>query len=167
AELKRRGLTFRGALYAGLMLTPQGPKVLEFNVRLGDPEAQAILVRLNSDLGAIFEAVARGRLGGVRADWSDEASACVVLASRGYPESPQTGDAIKGLDEAPSDPHVHIFHAGTRRDPTGAWRTAGGRVVGVTATGATLERALARCYAAAGRISWDGLHYRRDIGKPA
>jgi phosphoribosylamine--glycine ligase len=165
AGLATDKLDFRGVIFIGLMLTKDGARVLEYNVRLGDPEAQAILVLLKSDLASIFEAVARGRLDGVRADWSDEASACVVLASRGYPESPRTGDAITGLDEAQTDPRVQIFHAGTQRDQEGTWRTAGGRVLGITSIGATLDRALARCYDAAGRISWDGMHYRRDIGK--
>jgi phosphoribosylamine--glycine ligase len=159
-------LEFRGIVFVGLMLTPDGARVLEYNVRFGDPEAQAILVRLRSDLAAIFDATARGRLGGVRADWSDESSACVVLASRGYPESPQTGDVIEGLDTPPPDPRVQIFHAGTRRDQNNAWRTAGGRVLGVTATGATLDEALSLSYDAAARIRFDGMHYRRDIGKP-
>jgi phosphoribosylamine--glycine ligase len=163
AGLAADGLDFRGVVFVGLMLTPGGARVLEYNVRFGDPEAQAILVRSRSDLAAVFDAVARGRLRDVRAEWSDEASACVVLASRGYPERPETGDEIKGLDEA-FDPRVQIFHAGTKRDAGGAWRTAGGRVLGVTATGATLDEALALCYGASGRISWDGMHYRRDIG---
>jgi phosphoribosylamine--glycine ligase len=165
AGLAADKLEFRGVVFVGLMLTKDGARVLEYNVRLGDPEAQAILVLLRSDLAAIFEAVARGRLDGVRAEWSDEASACVVLASRGYPESPRTGDAITGLDDAQTDSRVQIFHAGTQRDQEGVWRTAGGRVLGVTSTGETLERALSRCYDAAGRISWDGMHLRRDIGK--
>ncbi|MDT7602820.1 MAG: phosphoribosylamine---glycine ligase [Acidobacteriota bacterium] len=165
AGLAADKLDFRGVVFVGLMLTPGGVRVLEYNVRLGDPEAQAILVRLRSDLAAIFEAVARGSLRGVRAEWSDESSACVVLAARGYPESPHAGDVIEGLDDASRDPRVQIFHAGTRRDPEGAWRTAGGRVLGVTSTGATLDDALARAYDAADRISWEGMHYRRDIGK--
>jgi phosphoribosylamine--glycine ligase len=158
-------LDFRGVVFAGLMLTREGPRLLEYNVRFGDPEAQAILVRLRGDLAAIFRAVAQGRLSSVRADWSDESSACVVLASRGYPDGPQTGDVIEGLGEQPGDPRVQIFHAGTKRDADGSWRTAGGRVLGVTATGATLDEALARSYDAAGRIRWQGMQYRRDIGK--
>jgi phosphoribosylamine--glycine ligase len=157
-------LDFRGIVFAGLMLTTGGARVLEYNVRFGDPEAQAILVRLRSDLASIFDAVAHDRLSSVRAEWSEESSACVVLASRGYPEKPQTGDAIEGLD-AQLDQRVQIFHAGTKRDDEGEWRTAGGRVLGVTATGATLDDALTRSYAAASRISWEGMQYRRDIGK--
>jgi phosphoribosylamine--glycine ligase len=165
AGLAADRLDFRGVIFVGLMLTRDGARVLEYNVRLGDPEAQAILVRLKSDAVAIFEAVAHGRLNGVRAEWSNEFSACVVLAARGYPEQPRTGDAIEGLDDAARDPRVQIFHAGTRRDPEGIWRTAGGRVLGVTSTGATLDDALALSYDTAARIRWDGMHYRRDIGK--
>jgi phosphoribosylamine--glycine ligase len=165
AGLNADRLDFRGVVFAGLMLTSEGARLLEYNVRFGDPEAQAILVLLRSDLSAIFDAVARGRLAEARADWSDEASACVVLASRGYPERPATGDPIEGIDAAASDPGVEIFHAGTKRDADGTWRTAGGRVLGVTSTGATLDVALARCYGTTSRISWDGMHYSRDIGK--
>jgi phosphoribosylamine--glycine ligase len=158
-------LNFRGVLFVGLMLTREGPRVLEYNVRFGDPEAQAILVRLQSDLAEIFEAVARRSLGEVEVEWSIEASACVVLAARGYPEKPETGARIHGLEEAARVPSVEIFHAGTTRDEDGTYLTAGGRVLGVTATGATLDLALARCYESASQINWDGLHYRRDIGK--
>ncbi|MCA1616306.1 MAG: phosphoribosylamine--glycine ligase [Acidobacteria bacterium] len=165
AGLAADGLDYRGVIFVGLMLTAEGPRVLEYNVRFGDPEAQAILVRLRSDPAEIFDAVARGRLGRVGIEWSDDPSACVVLAARGYPERPETGAAISGLDGAASDPRVRLFHAGTRRETGGAWRTAGGRVLGVTSTGATLADALSRCYAAASRVHWDGMHYRRDIGK--
>lgn len=165
AGLAADQLDFRGIIFVGLMLTREGARVLEYNVRFGDPEAQAILVRLRSDLASIFDATARGRLNGVRAEWSNEASACVVLASRGYPENPQTGDVIEGLDAPTPDPRVQIFHAGTRRDEDNTWRTAGGRVLGVTAAGATLDEALARSYNAAAQIRFDGMHYRRDIGK--
>jgi phosphoribosylamine--glycine ligase len=159
------GLNFRGILFVGLMLTGEGPRVLEYNVRFGDPETQAILVRLRSDLYGIFDAVARGGLGSLEIEWSEEASACVVLAARGYPEGPETGAPIKGLEEAAGVPNVQIFHAGTARADDGSIVTAGGRVLGVTATGATLDRALARCYESASHVNWDGLHYRRDIGK--
>jgi len=165
AGLAADGVEYRGIIFVGLMLTADGPRVLEYNVRFGDPETQAILVRLRSDPAEIFDAVARGRLGDVTVNWSEEASACVVLAARGYPERPETGAAISGLDEAASEPRVQVFHAGTRRDDGGAWRTAGGRVLGVTATGETLGDALAHCYTAAARLTWEGMHYRRDIGK--
>ncbi|HEX8118194.1 MAG TPA: phosphoribosylglycinamide synthetase C domain-containing protein, partial [Pyrinomonadaceae bacterium] len=159
------GFPFRGVLFIGLMLTIDGPRVLEYNVRFGDPETQAILVRLRSDLSSIFDAVARGGLGGVGVEWSEDASACVVLAARGYPERPETGARIEGLEEAAAVPGVELFHAGTARAADGSLVTAGGRVLGVTATGTSLDNALARCYDSASRISWDGLHYRRDIGR--
>jgi phosphoribosylamine--glycine ligase len=159
------GLNFRGVLFVGLMLTPEGPRVLEYNVRFGDPETQAILVRLRSDLFEIFDAVARGSLGKVNVEWSDEASACVVLAARGYPEKPETGARIGGIEEASRVPSVQIFNAGASRAEDGSLVTTGGRVLGVTATGATLDEALARCYESASHINWDGMHYRRDIGK--
>jgi phosphoribosylamine--glycine ligase len=160
------GLNFRGVLFIGLMLTPEGPRVLEYNVRLGDPEAQAILVRLRSDLVEIFEAVAQGRLSEVRVDWSNEASACVVLAARGYPERPEIGARISGIDKAALVSGVEIFHAGSARTEDGnAFQTAGGRVLGVTAAGPKLDDALASCYNAASHIHWDGMHYRKDIGR--
>ncbi len=160
------GLEFRGVLFVGLMLTPDGPRALEYNVRFGDPEAQSILVRLQSSLLNIFSAVAQRRLGEVRTEWSDDASACVVLAAPGYPERPETGARITGLAEnAQRLPGVKIFHAGTARTAAGEWLTGGGRVLGVTASGATLDTALDRCYKAAGQIHWDGMHYRRDIGR--
>lgn len=159
------GFPFRGVLFIGLMLTADGPRVLEYNVRLGDPEAQTILVRLQTDLVDVFEAVALGRLSEVSIEWARESSACVVLAARGYPSNPETGARIEGLDRARAHQGVQIFHAGTARSAAGDWLTAGGRVLNVTATAATLDEALARCYGAAGEIHWDGMHYRRDIGK--
>jgi phosphoribosylamine--glycine ligase len=159
------GFPFRGVLFIGLMLTNAGPRVLEYNVRFGDPEAQAILVRLQTDLVDLFEAVARGRLRGVRVEWTNESSACVVLAARGYPGRPETGARIEGLERAARHERVQIFHAGTSRSAEGEWLTAGGRVLGVTATGATLDRALSRCYDAVSEIHWEGMHYRRDIGR--
>jgi phosphoribosylamine--glycine ligase len=165
AGAKAEGIRFRGVLFIGLMLTADGPRVLEYNVRFGDPEAQAILVRLQTSLVDVCEAIARGRLGQLAVEWSDEASACVVLAARGYPARPETGARIEGLERAARHEGVRVFHAGTARAPGGEWLTAGGRVLGVTATGLTLDAALNRCYAAVGEIRWDGMHYRRDIGK--
>ncbi|HEX3557691.1 MAG TPA: phosphoribosylamine--glycine ligase [Pyrinomonadaceae bacterium] len=165
AGARADGLDFRGVLFIGLMLTDEGLRVLEYNVRFGDPEAQAILVRLRSDLLEIFDAVARGRLGELKVEWSADASACVVLAARGYPEGPETGARIGGLEEASRVPSVQIFHGGTARTEDGSYTTAGGRVLGVTATGATLDRALSRCYESASHIKWDGMHFRRDIGR--
>ncbi len=158
-------LDFRGVLFIGLMLTPAGPQVLEYNVRFGDPEAQAILVRLRTDLAEIFSTVARGQLDPARISWADDSSACVVLAARGYPAQPETGARIDGLDEAARLGDVQLFHAGTRRAADGTWHTAGGRVLGLTAAAPALASALARCYAAARLINWDGMHYRRDIGQ--
>lgn len=159
------GFPFCGILFIGLMLTHDGPKVLEYNVRFGDPETQAILVRLQTDLAEIFAAVADQRLGELDVHWSSEASACVVLAARGYPVKPETGARIDGLDEAARRDGVVVFHAATKRDSSGEWLTSGGRVLGVTATGETLAAALARCYDAAADIHWDGMQFRRDIGR--
>lgn len=165
AGVRAEGFPFRGVLFLGLMLTSEGPRVLEYNVRFGDPEAQTILVRLQTDLVDIFEAVARGRLSEVPIQWADRSSACVVLAARGYPAHPETGARIEGLERASAHQGVEIFHAGTARSAGGEWLTAGGRVLNVAATGSTLDEARARCYSAVGEIHWDGMHYRRDIGK--
>ena len=158
------GFPFRGILFIGLMLTPDGPKVLEYNVRFGDPETQSILVRLKTDLAKIFDAMSAGRLGGLTIDWSPDASACVVLAARGYPGRPDTGTRIEGIEGAAAREHVVVFHAATARSESN-FLTAGGRVLGVTATGPRLEVALERCYGAVGEIHWDGMQYRRDIGR--
>ena len=164
--LAAAGSPFRGALYAGLMLTEHGPRVLEFNARFGDPEAQAILPLLQGDLlAALLTCAGQGRLHDDMVHWSSDAAACVVLAAEGYPDTPQRGDVISGID-AVTDPHVCIFHAGT------AWEnnqlvTAGGRVLGVTGIGASLREALTRAYAAIDLIHFRGMHYRRDIGAGA
>jgi phosphoribosylamine---glycine ligase len=160
------GFPFRGVLFVGLMLTSDGPRVLEYNVRFGDPETQAILVRLNSDLCEVFQAISETRLGQREIDWSDESSACVVLAARGYPAKPEIGSVIDGLALAEQSGEVVVFHAATSRGPNGEWLTAGGRVLGVTAKGETLDLALSRCHEAIANIHWDGMHYRRDIGRP-
>jgi phosphoribosylamine---glycine ligase len=158
------GFPFSGILFIGLMLTPDGPRVLEYNVRFGDPETQSILVRLQTDLTQIFEAMTEGRLGEVDIEWSPGSSACVVLASRGYPAKAETGAIIQGLERAAQHDQVSIFHAATFRS-SGEWSTAGGRILGVTATGENLDMALERCYTAVGEILWDGMQYRRDIGR--
>jgi len=158
------GFPFRGILFVGLMLTSEGTRVLEYNVRFGDPEAQAILVRLQSNLIDVFEAMARGKLRDTSVRWSDDASAAVVLAARGYPAKPETGARIEGLKEAAQMPCVEIFHAGTKRADDGGWLAAGGRVLNVASHADTLDQALKRCYAAIDKIHWDGMHYRRDIG---
>ena len=160
-ELARRGTRFNGVLYAGLMLGESGPKVLEFNVRFGDPETQVVLPRLRSDLLALLLAATEpGGLAGVEPDWDERAAVCVVLASRGYPASSSSGDVIAGLDDVPAG--VEVFHAGTaERD--GETVTAGGRVLGVTALGEDRAAARSAAYAAAGMIGFDGAQFRRDI----
>lgn len=165
AGARAEGFPFRGVLFLGLMLTADGPKLLEYNVRMGDPETQAILVRLKTSLFDIFEAIRRGRLRDLRVEWTDDSSACVVLASRGYPSQCNMDVLIHGLDDVGSFRDVIIFHAATKRSEAGELFTAGGRVLGVTARGETLERALNHCYNGVAQIKWEGMQYRRDIGK--
>ncbi len=154
---------FVGVLYIGLMMTARGPMVLEFNARFGDPETQAILTRLDSDLLDALEACVEGRVGGTELRWKPGASACVIAASSGYPGSYVTGRKISGLEDAANVPGVEIFHSGTGL-VEGNYVTEGGRVLGVTATAATLEQSLSRVYQALGRIQFEGMYYRRDIG---
>lgn len=161
----RDGFPFRGVLFLGLMLTAGGPKVLEYNVRFGDPETQAIMVRLNTDLIEICGAMLDGRLKEMQIEWQPGNSACVVLASEGYPGKPRTGDKMIGLDAAAGRENVNVFHAGTAFDGNGSYVTAGGRVLGVTATGNSLDVALGRAYSAVSDISWPGMQYRKDIGR--
>jgi phosphoribosylamine--glycine ligase len=156
------GRPFRGLLYAGLMLTARGPRVLEFNCRFGDPEVQALLVRLEDDLAAVLHATASGRMP-ARVRFGERASTCVVMASAGYPGPYQSGRPIDGLEAAAALPDVAVFHAGTRREGERIV-TAGGRVLGVTALGDTMEAARAQAYAAVQKISFEGAQYRRDIG---
>ncbi len=165
AGARAEGFPFRGVLFLGLMLTAEGPMLLEYNVRLGDPEAQAILVRLKTSLLDIFEAIRTERLGQISVEWTDESSACVVLASKGYPGEYKAGVRIKGLESLDEDQNVRVFHSGTSLSEDGEFLTAGGRVLGVTANGETLAAALDRCYRAVNGISWEGMQYRRDIGK--
>jgi phosphoribosylamine--glycine ligase len=139
--------------------------VLEYNVRFGDPETQAILIRLESDLFEIFQAMADGRLKDIDVRWQEGSSACVVLASGGYPGSYQTGARIEGLDKVIVGPELQVFHAGTSWSEKGELVTAGGRVLGVTARQADLDLALRRCYNAIDHIDWPGKQYRRDIGQ--
>ena len=162
AELRRRGITYRGVLYAGLMLTADGPKVLEFNCRFGDPETQAILARWEGDLLPALEGCAHGRLREEQVRWKPEAAVCVVMTAAGYPGSYPKGDRIEGLAEAGAQPGVVVFHAGTRTR-AGAVLTDGGRVLGVTATAPALRQAVDRAYAACALIRFPGAHYRRDI----
>jgi phosphoribosylamine--glycine ligase len=163
AGMAAEGSPFSGVLYAGLMLTADGPKLIEFNARLGDPETQAVLVRLESDLVEIFEAVIDGHIGSKSIEWSDDSSVCVVAASGGYPGSFEKGKPITGLEEAQSVEGVVIFHSGTVRDDQCGFLTSGGRVLGVTARASTLHQARTRAYEAMRHINFDGLHYRSDI----
>jgi phosphoribosylamine--glycine ligase len=163
--LRRDDVIYRGVLYAGLMMTPAGPKVLEFNCRFGDPETQAILMRLESDLLEAIEATLDGRLNRVELRWNARPAVCVVMASGGYPGDYEKGKAVTGLERAGALPCVKVFHAGTsRRDQEIV--TAGGRVLGVTALGDTLADARQRAYDAVRLISFDAAHYRRDIAAP-
>ena len=163
-ELARRGKPFRGALYAGLMLTPAGPRVLEFNARLGDPETQPLMMRLAGDVVPVLLAAARGDLSGVALEVDRRAAAGLVLAAEHYPAKPAAGDVIEGAD-GPFEPDVQVFHAGTALDAQGRLVTAGGRVLTVCALGEGVADAAARAYTAAARIHFRGVQYRRDIGK--
>jgi len=156
---------FRGILFLGLMMTGTGAKLLEYNVRFGDPETQVILVRLETDLVEICEAILSQTLVNLKIEWREENSACVVLASKGYPQKPQTGDIISGLDSLRNQNDIQVFHAGTARNESGDFTTAGGRVLGVTATAENLEEALRKAYQNVSEISWEGMQYRKDIGK--
>ena len=166
AGMKAEGMEYRGVLYCGLMMTPRGPMVLEFNCRFGDPETQPILMRLDSDIVDAFEASVDGRVSEGDFKWSADATCCVVLASAGYPGDYAKGKPIAGLDAAAKVPDVKVFHAGTA-DREGQIVTAGGRVLGVTARGTTLEQAVERAYDACGRIKFEGMQYRRDIAARA
>ena len=161
--LAEDGIPYQGFLYVGLMLTKSGPKVLEFNCRLGDPETQAIVARMDFDLAEVLRDVAAGKLDASKLHWEPGASACVVLASGGYPGKFENGKLINGLTGVSQISGVKILHAGTKREGQNL-ATNGGRVLGVTASGPSLEAALAVAYSAAANIYFDGMHYRRDIG---
>jgi phosphoribosylamine--glycine ligase len=163
-EMARRGRSFRGVLYAGLMLTARGPRVLEFNARLGDPETQPLLMRLRGDLVPVLLAAARGDLAGLSLDVDPRAAVGVVLAAAGYPGKPAAGDAIEGA-EGPFSEGVQVFHAGTARAADGRVVTAGGRVLTVCALGDGLDDAARRAYQAVARIRFRGVQYRTDIGR--
>lgn len=166
AGLARRGIVYRGVLYAGMMITAGGPKVLEFNVRFGDPECQVIVARLRSDLLQLMVAAVDGGLDRIAIEWDERPAVCVVMAAEGYPDDYEKGRVIEGLDAVRDWPDGVVFHAGTaRRD--GRVVTTGGRVLGVTALGADLEAALRAAYATVEKISWSGAHYRRDIAHRA
>jgi len=164
AAMRRDGRPFKGVLYAGLMLTADGPKLLEYNVRFGDPECQALMMRLKSDIVPVLLAARDGILNQVDLRWHDEAALCVVMAARGYPEDPLRGTEIRALDAMGSDPDVKIFHAGTRRDGDRILAD-GGRVLGITALGANVSAARERAYRAVDKIEWPEGFCRRDIGR--
>ncbi|MBI2068102.1 MAG: phosphoribosylamine--glycine ligase [Deltaproteobacteria bacterium] len=161
--LKRRGIIYRGVLYAGLMLTSSGPRLLEYNVRFGDPETQVLMARLDSDLMELMEYTMAGRLDRAAPVWKKEVALTVVLAAHGYPDEVCKGDEIAGLEKAKSVLGTVVFHAGTRKEE-GRWLTNGGRVLGVTSWGKDLRQARERAYDACDKIYWKGVHYRKDIG---
>ena len=163
AALKAEGRPFKGVIYFGLMLTPKGPRVVEYNARFGDPETQAVLSLLDSDLMDIFQACVDGTLDQVEIKWKSGAACCLVLASGGYPVSYKSGYPISGLEEAGKS--AVVFHAGTKAGENGEILTAGGRVLGVTAVGETLEKAIEAAYAAAKPITFTDMHFRTDIGR--
>ena len=165
AALKAEGRPFHGVLYFGLMLTPEGPKVVEYNARFGDPECQAVLSLLDSDLLDIFQACRAGTLDQLDIRWKDGAACCLVLASGGYPVAYQSGYPIAGIDRAEQLDQVKVFHAGTALDAEGRLVTKGGRVLGVTAVAGDLEQAIDRAYLAAKEITFERMHFRTDIGR--
>jgi phosphoribosylamine--glycine ligase len=161
--LAANGICYQGFLYIGVMLTATGPKVLEFNCRLGDPETQAIVARMDFDLAEVLADVAAGRVDASKLKWKSGASACVVMTSGGYPGKFETGKEITGLREADAGRGVKVLHAGTKFDGDKIV-TSGGRVLGVTAAGTNLDEALGRVYEAAQKIHFAGVHFRKDIG---
>ena len=163
--MNKEGRTFKGCLYFGLMITPKGPKVIEYNCRFGDPETQVVLPRLKTDIMDIFEAINNETLSDLDIEWDERACTCVIMASGGYPKSYPKGIEINGLTNGQLD-GVTVYHAGTKL-VDGKLVTSGGRVLGVTAMGDTLEKALEKSYAAVKKITFDGAHYRKDIGKKA
>jgi phosphoribosylamine--glycine ligase len=166
AGLKKREIQYRGVLYIGLMITQDGPKVLEFNARFGDPECQPIMMRLKSDLVELMEAVLDGRLEQTQAQWHDDPAVCVVLTAGGYPGAYDKGKEIRGLEKLREWSGGFIFHAGTLKEDS-RWVTNGGRVLGVTALGTDITAAVENAYRAVSEISWDGMHYRKDIARRA
>ncbi|MBI3931792.1 MAG: phosphoribosylamine--glycine ligase [Acidobacteria bacterium] len=160
------GRRYQGVLYVGLMMTDGGPKVLEFNARFGDPETQVIMARMRSDVLPVLQGVADGNLKDIKLEWAKEPAVCIVLASKGYPDTPETGKPVRGLDALKGQPDVVVFHAATAARDSGVV-SVGGRVLGVTALGANLDAAVQRAYEAVAKISFDGMHYRKDIGQKA
>jgi phosphoribosylamine--glycine ligase len=166
--LNREAIDYRGVLYAGMMLTNNGPKVLEFNCRFGDPETQPLMMRLKSDLLQTMLAVSEGRLDQIELNWDPRPALCVVASSRGYPGAYETGKVIVGIDDADAMPDVKVFHAGTvQHERNGRIFTNGGRVLTVTAIADTIVDAQKRAYDAMAKIEFDGMHYRKDIGHHA
>lgn len=163
--MAKEGRYYRGILYAGLMLTDSGPKVLEFNARFGDPETQPIMMRIKSDIVPIFEACIDGTLATKTLEWKQEPTVCVVMASKGYPGSYEKGKEISGLNSSENQ-NTMVFHAGTKLD-NGKVLTNGGRVLGITALGSDINAAIKNAYSLVEKIKWDGIHYRKDIGNKA
>ncbi len=165
--MKAEGRTFEGCLYFGLMITPKGPKVIEYNCRFGDPETQVVLPMLDADLYDIFEAIYEHRLKDVDIKWHDGACACVIMASGGYPESYKKGIPMNGFDDKGQVEGCFVYHAGTKLDDNGTFLTNGGRVIGVTARANDLQSALDKAYEGVSKIDFEGKHFRHDIGKRA
>jgi phosphoribosylamine--glycine ligase len=164
--MAKEGAPYKGILYAGLMITADGPKVIEFNCRFGDPETQVVLPRLKNDLTEVVTACIDGSLNNVNLEWEDQAAVCVVLAADGYPGKYKKGDSISGLQEAGALENTYVFHAGTAKE-NGKIVTAGGRVLGVTALGSNIKEAIKNSYKAANLIDFKGAYKRSDIGKKA
>ena len=164
--LKKLGVCYRGVLYVGLMITQNGPKVLEFNVRFGDPECQPVMMRLKSDLVPLLEATIEGRVDQVDPEWHPDAAVCVVLCAKGYPGSYEKGKEIRGLEKLTRWQRGFVFHAGTTKKES-RFLTSGGRVLGVTALGSNIQEVVREVYRAIGEIEWEGMYYRKDIGQRA
>ncbi|MDP9126851.1 MAG: phosphoribosylamine--glycine ligase [Pseudomonadota bacterium] len=162
--LRDAGRPFTGVLFAGLMITKTGPRLIEFNARFGDPETQAILPRLKSDLLSLLYAASKGMLDGIDIQWHDRAALCVVMAAEGYPGTPRKGTIIRGLDKAGAVPDTFVFHAGTEKDASGAFVATGGRVLGITGWGGSIAEAQQKAYQALDTIDWPEGFCRRDIG---
>jgi phosphoribosylamine--glycine ligase len=167
AEMRKLGAPFRGVLYAGLMITASGPKLIEYNVRFGDPECQALMLRLESDILPVLASAAAGAIGATQLKWRDESAITVVMAARGYPGVYTKGTAIRGLEQAQAVPGVTVFHAGTARAADGTLIANGGRVLNISALGATVAEARDRAYTALRLIDWPEGFYRADIGSRA
>ena len=164
--LRKKNICYRGVIYVGVMITKEGPKVLEFNARFGDPECQPIMMRLKSDLIPLLEATIDAKLNTIQPEWYDDSAVCVVLCANGYPDSYDKGKTISGLEQLRNWQNGFVFHAGTVKE-NDRWLTGGGRVLGVTARGKTIGATVKEAYRAVGEISWDGMHFRKDIARRA